>query len=69
MATRAGALGCQASNNHRRFSVKDEATVVHRSGLELDIPRCRQRALDADLARPESSKPRCLIGLEIVVVP
>jgi hypothetical protein len=50
-----------------RFSVKDEATGVPRSSPELDLRLRRQCALDAQTARPASSKTRCVIGLKLVV--
>jgi hypothetical protein len=62
-----GALACQENYDYVRLSAKDEATVVRRSGSELDLPGRCQRALDTETAWPVSSNPGCVIGLKLVV--
>jgi hypothetical protein len=64
---RTGALAQRTSHDPVRFSVKDEATGVPRSGPELDLRLRRQCALDAETAQPASSKTRCVNGLKLVV--
>lgn len=64
---RTGALTRREGLDHVRLCVKDEVTGIHRSGLDLDLPRQRQRALDAETARPASSRTRCVIGWKLVM--
>jgi hypothetical protein len=64
---RTGALTRREGPDPVRSCVKDESVGVHRSGLDLDLPRQRQRALDAETARPASSRTRCVVGRKLVM--